>query len=232
MKLLGIFCTCLLQLIPMITNSSDPKGIQLKNIISIHVITPFDPYFPRVQAGYYYGLTRNWFAGIELGYGDYGLLKTEIRDNFVSLNYDYRLWEMRLEVKYIIRSRNNLKPYLSTEIFYIHHTETLIDYGYYDLNSSYFSYNEINYLPQKMRVKLKTGILVRVTDHFALEPYLGAGVTGERNIHPKSQKESDASQPWYPYFDEGIPMTWYVREYSGEGYNINLTIGVKIDILF
>ncbi len=201
-------------------------------MISINLVTPHDPYFLRLRAGYSYGFADKWYAGIELGYGDNGWSGIGKKKDFVTLNNENQFWEMRLEIKYIVQMRDILKPYLSTDIFYIHHTEIFNNGTYPPMGEgSFISYHEVSFSRKKYGSNLKMGILIMISNHFALEPYIGMGFRSQINNYTYPQGESHELQ-LIDRYNSDIPESWYIHNYAGEGYNISLTTGIKINFLF
>jgi hypothetical protein len=230
---LRLFCIGIFLHLPLWSYSSEPKEILLNNIIAINLVTPGDPYFPCLRAGYYHGFTENWYAGVEFGYGNYDLFNRRSRDNYITLNEEYKVWEMRLEVQYILQTRHRIKPYISSEIFYIHHSEILTTGAFCASGSKgYITYSEVDYLREKCGLNIKLGMLIMMTDQVALGPYFGGGFRGKMNTYSNLHAQSFESEPSIPYFIDELPETWYVRKYAVEGYNINVTAGIKINFLF
>jgi|GEM_PF-5461205 len=100
----------------------ESKGLETTSFITTNLLSPLNPFHPRLRFGYIHSLDLKWKIGLDLGYGR-GIHIHPSDGN----EEDYQLWEVRPQLYYELKSKSRSVRYISFELFYIHNTETLRD---------------------------------------------------------------------------------------------------------
>lgn len=197
-----------------------------RNIISVNLASPFDPSFPRFRIGYTRLFASKWSVSTDMGYGKYGILPDSAFYTNRPLLNDYRLWEIRSETRfYFAETRKYFTPYAAVEIYYIHHTQTMHNDTYMPLHDSIaVHYSQADYLRQKYGFNLKAGIIIKFSSHIAAEFYGGGGIRARKNSFSNVVYPSSGGTPWFS------DLNYYFFE--GTRWNLNITFGLKFDIVF
>ena len=106
--------------------SQDTLAPRHDHIVSMSLFKPLFAESARWQFGYMHRVSRRFWAGTDIGYGNYAIslgAKGRAEDGFSSHNY--QLFEVRPEFYYDIINEGLLECLISTELFYIHHIDTL-----------------------------------------------------------------------------------------------------------
>ncbi|MEL6974819.1 MAG: hypothetical protein AAGL29_05420 [Bacteroidota bacterium] len=196
-----------------------------EDYLTVNLLKPIDPFFPRINAGYVFDMNNGYGIGANVGFGH------ETWSPFNTAEepkINYRLREMRLEfIKFTERSKN-LTEYLALEAFYLEHTETRINDTYTPDSATRLEFDRANYERIKFGFNAKAGIFFSLLSQFGVNCYGGLGLRLRKNsysdlVNPREDEN----------FDGGfisILADPIVRTYEREGtvVGLNLTLGVNI----
>lgn len=169
----------------------------------------------RWNVGYIYHLDEKWKVGASIGYGSENILF----NNYVGK--DYRFWEIRPEIYYILTPNRKTIKYFSIETFYINQKEKIQDDIYHTegIPGEYYHYDSADYYRQKFGATLNFGFLINFSNSIGLNPYLGLGFRTRINkfsniVNPEIDK--NYSEHLSPY-----------HRYEGSRTGVELAIGIK-----
>ncbi|MEO0508094.1 MAG: hypothetical protein AAF090_18205 [Bacteroidota bacterium] len=196
-----------------------------EDYLTVNLLKPIDPFFPRINAGYVFDMKNGYGIGANVGFGHetWSPFNTEEEPKI-----NFRLREFRLEfIKFTERSKN-LTEYLALEAFYLEHTETRINESYTPNSETRLEFDSANFERIKFGINAKAGIFFSLLSQFGVNCYGGLGLRLRKNTYSDviNPREDDR-------FDEeflsilGDPI---VRTYEREGtvVGLNLTVGVNI----
>lgn len=115
-----------------ISSAQEPTFVDTESTfraITFDLLSPFypkrllssgenSPHLTRWRLGYVHQLNQRWAVGANFGYGNKSLAVFRERE-------DYRLYEFRPELFYLLLQKRKTRVYFSFQPFYIFHTETL-----------------------------------------------------------------------------------------------------------
>lgn len=139
---------------------------------------------PRYTLGYGLMLNENWELNLALGYGNAKIMPVKSLNLIYDFNDDYKLFEIRPEVKYYYRTNVKTPHFVSLEFSYLNHQDhfSIGSYTNYDSNWA-IGYRQANYQRIKIAATLNYGFDLHFNkEHtFGLTPKLGFGVR-KRNV--------------------------------------------------
>ncbi len=171
------------------TNSSiSTKPLNESSFATFSIFSSLDPFNPRYRVGYIQNLSPKWKLGVDLGYGSRklswssSLFTTTYLTSFGgAVEEDYRLWEIRPELYYIIDPSHKYLQYISTEVFYIHQTDAY-QHDHVDKNDmGYFNFDKADFKRQKIGSHIKYGIFINPGEKLGLNVYTGIGFRFRNN---------------------------------------------------
>lgn len=155
------------------------------------------------------GFGKSWLNGWRLSGGDWG--------------NDYSFYEIRPELKYVVKRDDRYFLYCGTELFYLLMTDRLEDNCYQKgYSGNAISYDRARFQKQKYGIHLKAGVSHRLFEHFNVDIYGGAGVA-ERVI--------EYSEVVNPVEGDGdIFVEWLPQNHLFEGKTVlfHLTMGFRV----
>lgn len=168
---------------------------QDKSLNSSYVLTSVSSIIPsgspRYTLGYLYEFNSRWQIGLEFGYGTYAFLGSDSRKR-KGIENDYKLVEWRPRINYILDTSSKIKPYVSSEFFYINQKDKFINDTESLRNSRYINnglendgmvtfYDSANFSRIKYGVNFNIGFLWEIWKKIGLNYNLGLGIRN-RNI--------------------------------------------------
>lgn len=188
------------------------------NAITFDILSPF--YFlplanpanvsssnlTRWRLGYRHRLNGRWAMGIDLGYGRENLA-------FLSEGKDYRLYEARPEVYYLLPKEDQeqqVSAYFSAQFFYINHFEKFPNQTQQNLEtgtarSNWNAFNRVKY-----GFTLNYGFLFPISSSMGFNPYIGGGLKRRTDmfkplIEPNFEQYDKGNYTWG--YESDIPIT-------------------------
>lgn len=135
--------------------------------------SPLIDYTPRYRIGFEFH-SGDFGYGIDFGYGD---AATTSFIGIGSNQKDYRFFEVRPEVKYYFKGNlDYFRPYVSSEIFAIYHTDKFTDSYYYPGDVPIIYYDRATFEKVKSGIHLKGGIKTYGETNICIDIYAGLGV--------------------------------------------------------
>jgi hypothetical protein len=208
-------------------NSIESQGNYKNNHISINILSSIDPFTPRWKVGYVKSLSPKWKLGLDIGYGTQKM----VWSNYSWFTYgekigeDYKLWEIRPELYYIINPEKKVEAYFSGELFYIHHKDVYSGNYFVPRNGGFFRYESANYLRQKYGLHIKTGMFIDIGKRLGLNIYTGLGLRFRDNSF------TNIINP-IPRRDHRDMIVIDYNEYDGLYFGLNGSLGFKLYFRF
>lgn len=206
------------------SNIEKDQTFRDKSYISVNLLSAFNPLNPRYRVGYMKSIAANWRLGLDFGYGSNNLSFTDyvpILDAWGKIDDDYRLWEIRPEVYYIINPNKLTQIYFSSELFYIHHKDVFHNNFIATKNKGFFIYESANYRRQKYGMHVKFGVFTNVRKKLGLNIYTGLGFRFRENSY------SNIINP-VPWVDRRDMIVIDYHEYEGLYFGWNWSLGIKL----
>lgn len=185
---------------------------------------------PRYNIGYGYLLNDKWELNLSLGYGNARIMPINSLNLLYDYGVDYKIVELRPEVKYYYRKKVKTPHFVSLEFSYIHHTDRFYrgSFTYYDVFYR-VAYKEANYQRNKIAVTLNYGFDIHFNkEHsFGLTPKLGFGMR-QRNvefselIEPRIIEKEDDVVIIFPNQIEGD-----FTDFAGKRFGIDMQFTIK-----
>lgn len=158
--------------------SNYKKEVYLTTNISSTTIS----YAPRWTLGVIIPIKEKWFVGLDVGYGNkksiIGFSKSTNR-----VDNEYKLWEIRPQIYYLLTSEVHFKSYISVELFYINHKDVFVNNNellqeerYIYNNKVFIKYDQANYLRKKYGLNLNYGIIATIWRQLGINFNLGLGI--------------------------------------------------------
>lgn len=194
--------------------------------LTFNLASPIVNYSPRWNIGYTRAINEKWLIGVELGYGNFDTsINFAIPKN--RLKKDYKLWEIRPQLYYILNPNYKAKMYLSAELFYINHTDTFFNDSYSINNDSQnISYDKADYKRIKTGGNLNFGAFVNFSKHIGINPSIGLGV---RNRNVSYSNVINARETIFDDVDDHT--LFYTDNYitdSGNEIGFNFALNLKV----
>ena len=157
--------------------SQDTLAPRHNHIVSMSLFKPLFAESARWQFGYMHRVSRRFWAGTDIGYGNYAIslgAKGRAEDGFSSHNY--QLFEVRPEFYYDIINEGLLECLISTELFYIHHIDTFRDDSFHTENGGTVDFSKADYKRVKTGVNFNLTCLIAFNDNIGLILKGGLGI--------------------------------------------------------
>ncbi len=174
-----------------------------------------DPYAPRLRVGYTAHLKGHWKVGLDAGYGN-GALSFMANEEFQN---EYKLWEVRPEVHYILNPKSSTIKYLSAELFYIHQTNVFLNGDYTTDDGNDIAFDQADYQRQKYGMHFKFGLFLNIGKNLGFNFYGGVGFRIRDNQYSNTinPRETDIFREWFAQ----------PNEFEGRDFNFNPALGIK-----
>lgn len=205
--------------------------LQRNRIVSLSIASYADLYTPRWTLGYTQKISNRWWAGIQMGYGNFWLSVHGRQGDF--LTKDYTLFEVRPAIFFDLAPQSRVKVLVSAEGFYINHKDHFGSEWYYDKsNLTYYEYDSADYKRIKTGANLNFNIMFPLGKRFKLWHEIGGGVRNRKvsfdNMinHRISQRYNDDNN----HYDMFGIHNFTKNEGSYVGFNFNL--GLKLAYAF
>lgn len=205
------------------SDSIEESITKKESYFTFDVFSSLNKYSPRWRIGYVRDIYKKWKIGLNFGYGNKNLSYTQYIDE--KFEEDYKLWEIRPELYYVIRQSHKATGYCSFELFYINHTDVFHNSSYAPIGGGYFSYDQADYLRQKYGFNFNIGTFSNLGRKLGLNFYTGLGLKFRNNsfsniINPMPTE----------YFERDMYDDFEYRENEGVRARFNFSIGLKIFI--
>jgi len=227
---------CLLCLLGLATlhaqeenDSSDAPPTPQGSYLTVNILSPIAFETPRYRFGYILPLNKKWMVGLDAGYGDQSITFTTI-DRIKS--EDYRLFEFRTEIYYILPVARKSIHYLSLEVGYLNHQETFFDDFFKSGPSdTKIAYDSADYERIRGAITLKYGAFYELWEQIGLNVYYGIGVRQRDNSYLNIVESGISQSDESPSVDDdrneyGFFNDYYRRE--GKHIGLNLQLGFKL----
>lgn len=204
-------------------------SIKKESYALINITTPIDFIAPRYRIGYIHQLAPKWRLGLAVGFNDNSI---NISNNY-NIEENYRFWEVRPQLYYMFDPINKHRPYFSTEIYYINHTDTFENSSYFqDNDQGSIRFNRADYKREKYGVNFSYGFMFKIIGDFGLNTYVGLGV----RVRDVSFSNVDRIPPYTTitnedfYDDDEIDFfgTNSYKNEEGSVFGVNFTFGVNL----
>ncbi|WP_299884203.1 hypothetical protein [uncultured Lacinutrix sp.] len=208
--------------ISLLQAQEDNKTNSQGSMLTFNLVSPIIDYTPRWNIGYTKPLNEKWLIGLELGYGNHDITIVD----YNRIEKDYKLWEIRPQVYYILNPNYKMKMYLSAELFYINHTDTFFNENYnINNNSQNIRYDKADYKRIKTGGNLNFGAFINFSKYIGVNPSIGLGVRN-RNVsysnvvNPQETMFNDDDGDWFGTNN-------YIED-TGNNFNINFALNLKL----
>lgn len=204
-------------------DSKNNQPLNIDSYITLNLFSSIDPFNPRWRVGYINNINPHWKLGVEFGYGSRSLslftyewftFGRNIEDN-------YQLWEVRPELYYVFNPNRKSIGYVSSELFYIHHTDIYHNDNITTKNNGFFKYESANYRRQKYGFLVKSGIFINTRSKIGLNIYTGLGFRFRNNTL------SNIIEP-IPYKDRRDMIVIEYNELEGLYFGFNYSLGFRL----
>ena len=194
-----------------------------ESCFTFDIFSSLNKYSPRWRVGYIQDIHPKWKIGFNFGYGNENISYTQYIDK--NFEEDYKLWEIRPELYYVIKQSQKATGYCSFELYYIHHTDVFHNLSYAPTGGGYFSYDQADYLRQKYGFNFNIGTFSNLGRKLGLNFYTGLGLKIRNNsfsniINPMPTE----------YFERDMYDDFEFREKEGVKAGFNFSIGLKLFI--
>jgi hypothetical protein len=213
----------------LLTAQRSEKGstINASSYITFNLLSSANPFNPRYRIGYIQNINSKWKLGLDVGFGTRklswstsGFITNYLTSFGGAIEDDYRLWEIRPELYYILNPDKNTIQYVSTELFYIHHHD-VYNTDYIDQKNGEFSYYErANFLRQKYGLNINYGMIIKPWKRLGINLYTGLGFRLRNNTF------TDVINP-IPWHDPREVAVDY-NEHEGLISGFNFSAGFKL----
>lgn len=154
------------------TNENHKKNFYL----TFNLTSPTLSYSPKWNIGFYKDLTNRLTIGGEIGYGSYG---TSI--NFAAdgdwIEKDFKIFEFSPELIYILKPNSNTKKFISSNLFYIKHSDNLNNRTYRnEKDKVFYNYDSADYRRDKFGINFNYGMIINFSNQIGIIPKIGLGI--------------------------------------------------------
>ncbi|MEC7772556.1 MAG: hypothetical protein VX798_15335 [Bacteroidota bacterium] len=161
------------------------------------------PHLTRWRLGYRHQVNQRWAIGADFGYGNKKLALLKERE-------DYRLYEFRPELLYLLQQKSRTKVYFSLQPFYILHKETLVHKSVFAQDIGSVRFDQADYKRTKYGLTLNYGFLFPISSSMRVNVYIGGGL--KRRLNKYESFVNPTLDPYHenhfpPYYDSDIPLT-------------------------
>ncbi len=205
-------------------NISSQEITEIKNHLNFNImpLSMVDP-TPRFRFGVEYIPKNRIGYSIEVGIGNNFLNKWRLNAPF---GHDYSFFEIRPEIKYILKGSDYYYPYLATEFFYINMNDYLESGHYWNGNSNIeTTYDAAKFSKQKYGIHFIGGMNLSVWRRLNLDFYGGIGVAKRIITYTDVVNPVESPEQMFVEFP-----SYYLVE--GESVILHLTLGMKIGYRF
>mgnify|MGYP000851672461 FL=1 len=208
-------------------SAQEKSSDERKNVITFSVLSAaLSP--PRWTFGYIYKLNERYWIGSEIGYGSYHSIPLSHKPKY-KINEDYQLFEIRPEFFINLSENKRVKHLISSEFFYIHHTDHLENGEFYrkdDQNFSYlYSYDTADYKREKYGINLNYNVFIQLHKGLILMPKVGLGVKNRNVKYSNITNLESVDTRIFDYFMSGLE-NHYKKEGSSTDFNLNLNFKI------
>ncbi len=174
---------------------------------------------PRITLGYVHSINNKWSAGTTLGIGT--------SDFIFSYKENYTSWELRPQVVYNLGNRRRFHHFLSAEVFYITHKETLFNNEFIPVNTQNgaieaIAYDRADFERLKYGITLNYGEIINFSKTLALRTIIGGGIRFKDNIY------SNLLNPRATESDTFL----FNNLYAKEGFLIGFEFNVSLQLIY
>jgi len=178
-------------------------------------------YTPRLRFGFEF-LSKN-----KLGYSiDFGIGNEFLngwRLDGVTFGNDYSFFELRPEIKYLVKRKKRITFYFATELFYLRMQDLILNRSYQKENSNNeITYESARFSKQKTGLHLKAGFDIIVFKRFDIDFYAGVGGAIRKINYTDVINPIEGDGP----IDVDIFNSSFL--YEGESNILHMTLGFKI----
>lgn len=193
--------------------------------LTINLLSSLSPIVPRWRVGYIKNINEMWKVGVDVGYGNPSLTYHNLGDNYED---NYELWEIRPEFYYFLKAKKKAKityAYLSTELFYINHSDVFSNGHYFPMNGESFRYDQANFRRQKYGLNLKYGFFFYSKKRIGLNAYTGLGLRIRNNTFSEILNPTEVDLG-----PEGGDMFGFdaYKNMEGTNWSANFVFGFKL----
>ena len=197
-----------------------------KNVITFSVLSAtLSP--PRWTFGYIYKINERYWVGSEIGYGSYKSIPVSHKPKY-KINDDYQLFEIRPEFFVNVNYGGKVKHLISSEIYYIHHTDRLEDGQFYpnnNSNSRLYAFDEADYKRIKYGLNINYNVFIQLHKGLVLIPKFGLGIK-HRNVKYSNITNLQGDDGFiFDNFMGGLE-NHYKKEGSATDFNLNLNFKI------
>lgn len=191
------------------------QGLPIGSYFTFDLLNLIPTNTPRFNIGYVHNVNKKWSIGSSIGFGT---------DHFFyTYKEDYALWEIRPQLIYNLEKRRRFKHFLSLELFYINHKETLQNRNLLPVNDQNgaidaIGFDRADFKRIKYGVTLNYGEFINFSKHLGLRTTIGGGVRFKDNVY------SNLINPRATQFDNFLFSDLYNREGFKIGFELNLSL--------
>lgn len=156
------------------------KAEEVRNLsyLGFNLTTPVDIINPRYRFSYLKSLNEKWMAGIAVGLGRAAISDLGYQNR---VNEAYQLWEIRVSARNITQITKNAVHYIGPEVFFMQHSDVLLNSTYFPVDGETISYDSAEYQRSKYGLHLKYGVLFNRHRRVTFDIYAGVGAAFRDN---------------------------------------------------
>lgn len=192
-----------------------------QSYLTVNVFSPMTFTAPRWRVGYIHAINKKWKVGLDVGYGARSISFSDF-DN--RIEDEYRLWEVRPEVYFIVNPKRRTQKYFSIELFYINHSDIIYDDEYYPGHGVTIGFDSAQYERQKYGIHFKFGLFIHPTKRLGINVYAGVGLRIRTNTYSEISNPMNIEDD----NDDGYPFARSYKDVAGTEVAPNISLGVKL----
>ena len=205
--------------IPVLAQEEKKQVSQEECYFTFDLLSQANVLNPRWRIGYIHSLNDKWKLGMDVGLG-----RDAINLYSNSDKSDFKIWELRPEIYYVIKSEKKMEKYISAELFYTQETSRLLDEEYDAKEQGYYYFDSADFQRKKYGVNFKFGYFFNLNKNWGLNVYSGLGFRIRENQY------SNIMNPILHEDADRLFINSY-QEKEGKDNGLNFSLGIKIYLL-
>jgi hypothetical protein len=201
-----------------------------KSVITFSLSTPTISYAPRYNVGYMHKVARRWWAGMELGYGNYNSsfgIGVENGSDFITK--EYKIFEVRPEIYFDLRPSSKLKHLVSAEFFYINHKDQFTNDHYFAPDGfTEYKFDAADYKRIKTGLNINYNLMFYFAERFGLMWKTGFGVANRNVKYNNFTNRREVDNSGGGDYEGNIFGTDQYIEFSGTRTKFNFNLDLKL----
>lgn len=195
------------------------QSLPISSYFTLDLFTLIPTDTPRFNIGYIQKLNNKWSLGSSVGLSSVAPRYT--------YKEDYSLWEIRPQILYYLGKGNRFQHFLSIEMFFINHKETLLNQDLIPVNDQggiieAITFDRATYKRTKYGATFNYGEYLNLSKKLGLRTTIGAGVRFKDNVY------SNLVNPRATNFDS----FWITNLYTREGFKVGFELNFSMQLIY